>query len=960
MGDARAMLRILLLALAALCSFAAEDGFKPMFNGRDLSGWVNVNGAPETWSISNGVVRCTGFPTGAMRTDRQYENFILELEWRHLSSGGNSGVFLWGSPIGAPGVPFLRGIEVQVLDHGFNINGKNQWYTTHGDVFPIHGATMKPFGRHNGMRSFPSEERSKPSPDWNHYRITATNGVVRLEVNGKEVSGGSDCNYRKGYLALESEGAPIEFRNVRIKELPSGNPPADQTAPLDDGFRTIFNGLDLRGFEKADGWTVSGERLRSNGTNALATTKNFSKPELILDVKAPADAELIICGKPQKLEKKDGYQRLHIKDLPAGAITISGKGEFMNLYVKDGAAADVKEGAKVLSPHELGVGRLVSGLPLRKAKTTVIAFTSVTCPVSQRYAPTLASIGKEFSKRGVDFLFVNPISAESMSDFKSFAKKHGLKGDLIRDQNERFIKALGASSTTEVFVLDAARTLVYRGAVDDQYGLGFSLEHPRHNYLRDAIQASLKRERPAIAATTAPGCALESAGPIAASTKDLTYHGRISRIVEEHCAECHRVGGVAPFALRSFEDLVSRAAMVAKQVDKGIMPPWFATPGQHWTNDRSLPEADKNDLLEWLRGPRKLGNPGDAPLPRTFPRDWALGAPDLVLRIPEPIAVNATGTMPYQNVYIDPGFTEDQWISAVEVRPTARQVVHHVLVHVIPPGQTEQKARADREGGNFLAVYVPGNNLLRYPADFGKVIPAGSKLHFQIHYTPNGTPTSDQTEVAMIFAKETPRYEVRVAAISAKLDIPPGEANYETRGRVPVMFDAKLLSFMPHMHVRGKSYRYELELPSGERQLLLDVPRYDFNWQIQYRAASPIEAPAGSVLIGTAQYDNSTNNPANPDATQRVRWGEQTYEEMMLGYFEFYVPAQEAGKRVNLAELATRDGGGVFVSLDKNRDGKLTANESPSARQFERADTDNDGIVTREEFTVFWRNQRRR
>lgn len=953
------MIRFLLALLVACPALAAEDGFKPMFNGRDLTGWVNANCAPETWSISNGVVHCTGFPTGAMRTERQYENFILELEWRHLKSGGNSGVFLWGTPIAAPGVPFLRGIEVQVLDHGYNANGKNQWYTTHGDVFPIHGATMKPFGRNNGMRSFPSEERSKPSPEWNHYRITATNGAIRLEVNGKEVSGGSDCNYRKGFLALESEGAPVEFRNVRIKELPASNTPAELTAPQDEGFRSIFTGLDLRGFEKAEGWTVGGERLRSASTNALRTTKKFNKAELIIDVKNAAGGEVVISGRTHSLEKEDGYQRLHIKDLPAGEITISGQGEFMNLYVKD-AGADLREGAKVLSPREVGVGRLVSGLPLRKAKATVIAFTSATCPVSQRYAATLASIEKEFSKRGVEFLFVNPIAAESMSEFKTFAKKHRFKGDLIRDENERFTKALGARSTTEVFVLDAARTLVYRGAVDDQYGLGYSIERPRHRYLANALEAALKGERVAIAATSAPGCALETAGTIASNAKGLTYHGRISRIVEEHCAECHRDGGVAPFALRSFEELISRAGMIAKQVEKGVMPPWFAAPGMHWANDRSMPEADKTDLIEWLRGPRKVGNPADAPVPRKFPRDWALGAPDLVLRIPEPIAVKATGTMPYQNVYIDPGFTEDKWVTAVEVRPTARQVVHHALVHVIPPGQGEQKSRADREGGNFFAVYVPGNSLLQFREGFGKVIPAGSKLHFQIHYTPNGTASSDQTEVALVFAKEIPRHEVRVAAISARLDIPPGEANYETRGRLPVMFDAKLLSFMPHMHVRGKSYRYELELPSGQRKPLLDVPRYDFNWQLQYVAASPIDAPVGSVLVGTATYDNSTNNPANPDASAHVKWGEQTFEEMMLGYFEFYVPSQEAGKRISLAELSTRDGGGIFAGLDKNRDGKLTIEESPNARQFKVADADGDGIVTREEFGEFWRKQRRR
>ena len=277
---------------------ADSDGFLPLFNGRDLSGWVNANCAPETWSVRDGMIHCTGHPTGAMRTTRQYENFILEVEWRHLTSGGNSGVFIWGTPIAAPGVPFLRGIEVQVLDHSYaeqyekETGKKSDWFTTHGDVFPIHGATMKPFGRHNGMRSFPSEERSKRSPEWNHYRIVCTNGVIRLSVNGKEVSGGEDCNYRKGYLALESEGAPVEFRNLRIKELPSSGVSTELTAPADLGWRTIFTGSDLRGWKinaaTASRWQGGGGRIalqggEANAKAALCTEQDFGDAEFVLD-----------------------------------------------------------------------------------------------------------------------------------------------------------------------------------------------------------------------------------------------------------------------------------------------------------------------------------------------------------------------------------------------------------------------------------------------------------------------------------------------------------------------------------------------------------------------------------------------------------------------------------------------------------------------------------------------------
>lgn len=298
-APARLLLSCLTLAASALW---AEDGFVPMFQPNSLDGWVNANCAPETWSIKDGVISCTGKPTGALRTARQYENFILEAEWRHLSSAGNSGIFIWGTPISAPGVPFLRGIEVQVLDHGYMKNAdpaKPRWFTTHGDVFPIHGATMEPHGEHNGQRSFPSEDRSKPSPEWNHYRIEANNGRLTLAVNGKVVSGGDNCNYRKGYLALESEGAPVEFRNVRIKELPSTGTPPELTAPEDQGWRALYTGVDFRNWRVP---VTSGDRWKSadwqiqlaegQTGSALWSEEEFGDVEIICDVNLPKKVDL--------------------------------------------------------------------------------------------------------------------------------------------------------------------------------------------------------------------------------------------------------------------------------------------------------------------------------------------------------------------------------------------------------------------------------------------------------------------------------------------------------------------------------------------------------------------------------------------------------------------------------------------------------------------------------------------
>ena len=365
----------------------AADGFVDLFNGRDLTGWVNANCAPETWSVHDGMIHCAGRPFGVLRTSRQYENFILEAEWRLLSYGGNSGIFIWGTPLAAPGAPHLRGIEVQVLDHGYTnlyqkkTGKKADWFTTHGDVFPIHGATMKPFGRSDGMRSFPSEQRSKGSPEWNHYLIICTNGVLRLHVNGKEVSGGEECNYRKGYLGLEAEGAPVEFRNLRIKELPNSGASAELTAPLDPGWRALFTGLDLRGWKTNEatgmGWQVSGERmlckegLATNPQSILWTDTRFGDAELMLDCWTAKPVEgkelgtpiVIWHGVEAKLEgaTPGSYSRftitskgreitlkrndILIQNFTVGADTSTtdaiglratgGAVEFMNLYIRD-------------------------------------------------------------------------------------------------------------------------------------------------------------------------------------------------------------------------------------------------------------------------------------------------------------------------------------------------------------------------------------------------------------------------------------------------------------------------------------------------------------------------------------------------------------------------------------------------------------------------------------------------
>ncbi len=273
----------------------ADDGFKPMFNGKNLDGWVNVNCHPDTFFVKGDEVVTTGTPTGFLRTDRQYENFVLEMDWMHVNTKevGNSGLFVWGDPLPAVGSPYTRGIEVQVL---VNLEYKDKktgavTATSHGDLFSIWGAKCVPDRPHpiGWERCLPSENRAKGGGEWNHYKVTANDGVIKLEVNGKEVSGVSKCSPRKGYLALESEGAECHFKNIKIKELPSTNPKPEEVAKVAEGHVSLFNGIDLKGWKtEKDSWKVKGEKLVAAGKADLVSEKKYDKCELVFDWKLPA------------------------------------------------------------------------------------------------------------------------------------------------------------------------------------------------------------------------------------------------------------------------------------------------------------------------------------------------------------------------------------------------------------------------------------------------------------------------------------------------------------------------------------------------------------------------------------------------------------------------------------------------------------------------------------------------
>ncbi|MFA7174443.1 MAG: DUF1080 domain-containing protein [Kiritimatiellia bacterium] len=292
------MNRLMALLISALVSITIQvkaDGFVSMFNGADLTGWHPCNIAPETFFVRDGLLVTTGKPIGTIRTIKMYENFEIEFEWRHMKPGGNSGLFIWADGFPFCGSAFSRGIEIQVLDPGYSAKGKNEWYTTHGDVFPVNGAKLTLAGKisPNKSRSFPSEERTRPSPEWNHYRVIANNGDISLHVNGKEVTIAKAASPRKGYLMLESEGSECQFRNIKIKELPSTNPSPDEIALETEGFIPLFTGLDLRNWKIPQGdnghWKVVNEVIdydamsEAAGDKNLWSEKSYKNFELIVD-----------------------------------------------------------------------------------------------------------------------------------------------------------------------------------------------------------------------------------------------------------------------------------------------------------------------------------------------------------------------------------------------------------------------------------------------------------------------------------------------------------------------------------------------------------------------------------------------------------------------------------------------------------------------------------------------------
>jgi peroxiredoxin/mono/diheme cytochrome c family protein len=518
-------------------------------------------------------------------------------------------------------------------------------------------------------------------------------------------------------------------------------------------------------------------------------------------------------------------------------------------------------------------------------KAFVVVFVDTECPLANLYVPTQIGLHKEYAGKGVQFLAINSSNQDSFASVSADSQEREVPFPVLKDFDQEVADAFGARRTPEVYLLDANRVIRYHGRIDDQYGIGFRRDKPTRRDLKEALDELLAGRPITTPRTEASGCLIERPRK-PRDAGEVTYAKQVAPILQERCQECHRPGEIGPFPLLTFEDAAKRTARIREAVLEQRMPPWHADPRHgKFSNDRRLTEPERETLLAWIDGGAPQGNDKDLPPPAKFVTGWKIGEPDQVYAMAREFKVPATGVLDYQRFLVDPGLKEDVWVQRAECRPGNRKVVHHILVYILAPGRRDPY---DLDGtAATLVGWAPGDMPAIYSADTARRVPAGSKLLFEVHYTPNGTEQTDRSSVGVRFAKKPPENSVEMNILANMIfRIPPRTSDY--RGQTTFTFpeDALVLSFMPHMHLRGISARYELTRPDGSTETVLSVPDYDFAWQSVYRFEKPLHIPKSSKLTWIGRWDNSEHNPRNPDPTKYVHWGLQTWDEMQNGWME--------------------------------------------------------------------------
>jgi len=531
---------------------------------------------------------------------------------------------------------------------------------------------------------------------------------------------------------------------------------------------------------------------------------------------------------------------------------------------------------------------------------TVVVFFGVECPLARLYGGRLCELANRYEGQ-VAFVGVDSNDRDSLAEIADWKQKYAPTLKLLHDSEQIIADKLGATRNPEVVLLDGDQRILYRGRIDDQYTTTAKKGKAIRHDLVIAIEEVLAGRPVAVPITVATGCYIDRRKTVDESLgADVTYHQHIAPILRRRCVNCHRAGQSAPFELTSYDEVYSWIDTIEEVVREQRMPPWAASPEHgEFENYAGLTAPETTLLHRWIEANGPEGDRGRAvelePLPTG---EWNIDGPDLVLQIPEPFTVQASGTVEYQYFMVDPGFSEDKWVTAAEVRPTNPTVVHHANVwieHSTASKFSIQSLTALASG--YLAVAAPGRPPMTFPEGMAKRIPAGSKLVFQLHYQSVGSEQQDQTRLGLKFADpKTIKREVATRGLIANhnhLNIPPRVEHFPVRLEQTVDHNLLLLALTPHMHLRGKSCRYELNYPDGSNEVLLEIPKWNSDWQDRYVLANPIRIPAGTQVVASAVFDNSANNPFNPDPDASVQYGPQLTDEMFNAWYEAVLEDQD-------------------------------------------------------------------
>ena len=606
------------------------------------------------------------------------------------------------------------------------------------------------------------------------------------------------------------------------------------------------------------------------------------------------------------------------------------------------------------------------------AKAIVIVTQGVGCPISRSMGPALKALKAKYESQGVQFFLLNSNLQDGRDAIVEEAKEFDIDTPILMDVNQLVGEQLGVTRTAEFFVIDPKTwKVVYRGPLDDRLDYGTQKANAEHTWASDAIEAAIAG-RPAMAATKqSPGCLIDFPERAKrAQFQNISYAKDVAPIIAKKCVQCHQAGGIGQMQLTSYEQVKGFSPMIREVLRTDRMPPWNVD--SHvgkWADDKSLSSAELKTVIHWVEAgaPRGAG-PDPLKVMKTAAVEWPLGKPDLILEIPA-YTIPDTGVVDYQNPIAVNPLTEGKWVRASTYVVSERQAVHHLLSGYIKDVPKDGRGSEDKWGAS-MGGYAVGAESTLWPKNVGTYLPPGGAVGFQAHYTPYGKQVTDKSKIGLYFYKdgEKPGLVMHSSVVvDNTIKIPPGEARHKETAYIDVPKDMLLYSAFPHAHYRGYASDLWLQTPDGKKTLILAMPRYDFNWQREYTFAQPMKIAAGSKLIAHYWYDNSKENPANPDPKRAVPWGDQSWDEMFYTAIRYRWLDETSAKLVDYDNLI--DQTRLFGMFDDNMDGKIEKAELKGelgdklSPYFAQMDQNKSGGVENNELMAALKmvgNQRRR